>query len=114
MLMLVGKRVLFFLLRLHCWVLFFLLRLHCSAYLFSYFAVAPVCSRDIMSYPEMMIIVLEVCANKIMGTEPFGSSSGAFDLYAEEAHFESPLPTGHRLFLNVVIVSFSGCVSMLG
>jgi len=65
-----------------------------------------------MTYSEMMIIVLEVCANKIMGTEPFGSSSGAFDLYDEKAHFESP--SGHRLFLNVFIVSFSGCVSMLG
>jgi len=59
-----------------------------------------------------MIIVLEVCENKIMGTKPFGRSSGAFDLYAEEAHFESP-PSG-RLFLNVFIVSFSGCVRMLG
>ena len=45
-----------------------------------------------MPYPEMMIIVLEMCENKLMGTEPFGRSSGAFNLYAEEAHFESPLP----------------------
>jgi len=43
------------------------------------------------AYPEMiMIIVLEVCENKIMGTEPFGRNSDAFDLFAEEAHFESP------------------------
>jgi hypothetical protein len=75
--------------------LFVLSSLHCSAYLikrFNYSAAPSVCSRDVMPYPEMMIIVLEMCENKLMGTEPFGRSSGAFNLYAEEAHFESPLP----------------------
>jgi hypothetical protein len=72
--------------------LFILSSLHCSAYLvqrFSYFAASALCSQDVMPYPELMIIVLEACENKIVGAEPFGWSCSAFDLYAEEAHFES-------------------------